>query len=581
MKDFKCYARSSSMIGWLRDLLALTAVLGIPFLQYLGKLPLIDPDEGRYAEIPREMLERGDLITPTLNYVKYFEKPPLLYWLNAASLKIFGQTEFAARLPSALCGLATLLATYLIARKLYDRRTALFSAIILGTSAGFVLQSRIILTDMLLTFCLTSALGAFIIAAQREGRRSSPLTWYLFYLFCALAVLAKGLIGIVFPGGIIFVYLLLTGNWRVINRMRLTTGLLLFLGVTVPWFVAVSLQNPEFARFFFIHEHFERFTSKVHGRYQPIWFFLPVLLGTMLPWSFFIPGALVRAWRNRRHEDSQAGLYLLIWIALIFLFFSKSSSKLVPYILPIFPPLAILIGHRFSCLMEGGGRELKAAAIMLGTTLTILGLAGLGYAHLSLVTSQLSELIPQLAAPLHRFATHAPKLSSAACTSVGLLFLFQGIGVVATTGRNPARMLAVLCICSFLLEILIPRMIMGSIAQTESPRDLALKAYSLAGPDTRIVTFGPMQAVSWYTGKRVMVTGKIDELEFGSKQGDQSAWFPDRQTLLKLWNSEQHVLIFLRKNEFDDLLPGLTNAPRLQGESGRNLLISNRSTPLK
>src|SRR6185369_411982 len=117
-------------------------------------------------------------------------------------------------------------------------------------------------------------------------------------------------------------------------------GLLLFLAVTIPWFVAVSLRNPEFARFFFIHEHFERFTSTVHGRYQPIWFFLPVLLGTMLPWSFFIPGALVQTWRNRRHEEFQAGLYLLIWIAVIFLFFSKSSSKLVPYILAIYPHLA-------------------------------------------------------------------------------------------------------------------------------------------------------------------------------------------------------------------------------------------------
>ena len=575
MKDLKAYARSD-MHGWLRDLLSLAFILGIPFLQFLGRLPLIDPDEGRYAEIPREMLERGDLITPTLNYVKYFEKPPLLYWLNAASIWIFGQNEFAARLPSALCGLATVLATYLIARKLYDRRTALISAIILGTSAGFVLQSRIILTDMLLTFCLTAALGAFIVAAQHERRRGGALPWYLFYLFCALAVLAKGLIGIVFPGGIIFIYLLLTGKWRIVKRMRLVTGLLLFLTVVAPWFVAVSLRNPEFARFFFIHEHFERFTSTVHGRYQPVWFFLPVLLGTMLPWSFFIPGALVRAWRNRRHEEFQVGLYLLIWIAVIFLFFSKYSSKLVPYILPIFPPLAMLIAQRINSLMEGRGRELKLAAIMLGTTLTILGVAGLGYARLAEAAALLTGIMPQLADQLRQFVSHAPQLSTTACISIGLLFLLQGVGILAATNRNPARMLTVICICSFLLEILIPRLIMGSIAQAESPRDLTLKARSLVRPDTRIVTFGPMQAVNWYSGRRVMVTGKLDELEFGSKQGDQSAWFPDQQALLKLWNSDNHVLVFLRKSELNDLLPGLSTAPVVQGESGRNLLISNR-----
>ena len=153
MRDHKFIVGSASG-GWLRDLLILAVILGIPFFQYLGGLPLIDPDEGRYAEIPREMLQSGDLVTPTLNYVKYFEKPPLLYWINSASLKIFGQNEFAARFPSALCGLLTVLATYIIARHLYGRRAALISALVLGTSAGFVLQSRMILTDMLLTFCL-------------------------------------------------------------------------------------------------------------------------------------------------------------------------------------------------------------------------------------------------------------------------------------------------------------------------------------------------------------------------------------------------------------------------------------------
>ena len=575
MKDFKSYARRGGN-GWLRDLLSLAVIFCIPFLQYLGQLPLIDPDEGRYAEIPREMLERGDLITPTLNYVKYLEKPPLLYWLNAASIKIFGTSEFAARLPSALCGLATVLATYLIARKLYDRRTALISAIILGTSAGFVLQSRIILTDMLLTFCLTTALGAFIVAAQQERRRGSVLPWYLFYLFCALAVLTKGLIGIVFPAGIIFLYLLLSRRWKLLAEMRLGTGLLLFLAVTVPWFVAVSLRNPEFINFFFIHEHFERFTSTVHGRYQPVWFFLPVLLGTMLPWSFFIPGSLSRAWRERHHENGSTGLYLLIWIIVIFLFFSKSSSKLVPYILPIFPPLAILIAHRICGLMEGRGRELKTTAVLLGTTLIILGAAGLGYSRLPQAAAQLTDIVPRLAAPLHQFVTHAPQLSTAACMSIGLLFLLQGFGILASIDRRPVRMLAIICVCSFMLEILVPRLIMDTIAQSESPRQLALKARSLAGPDTRIVTFGPMQAVSWYTGRRVMVTGKTDELEFGRRQGDQSAWFPDQQTLLKLWNSDSHVLIFLRKKELDELLPGLLTTPIIQGRSGNNLLISNR-----
>ena len=577
MRDFKEYGHNSGNgSGWGRDLLFLLLILGIPFLQFLGGLPLIDPDEGRYAEIPREMLERGDWITPTLNYVKYFEKPPLLYWANAISLKLFGLNEFAARLPSALAGLMTVLATYLVALRLYGRRTALLAAAILGTSAGFVLQSRIILTDMLLTFWLTAALGSFIVAAQRETRREPSRLWHLFYFSCAMAVLTKGLIGMVFPGGIAFFYLLCTGRWRLLGRMRLASGLALFLAVTVPWFVAVSLRNPEFARFFFIHEHFERFTSKVHGRYQPFWFFVPVLAATMLPWSFFIPGAIGKALRERRHEGGTAGLFLLIWTFLIFLFFSKSSSKLIPYILPIFPPLAILVAHRLRGILEGRGRSAGTALVLLGGIQLVLGAAALGYARLPQVAALLGGKMPSLAAPLERFVSTAPPITTAACLTVGLLFLLQGVTVLTTSRRKPVIVLAVLIIGSFLLEIVVPRMIMGGIAASESPRELALKAKSAATADTALVTFGPMQAVSWYLSKRVLVTDKPDELEFGSKQGDQSAWFLDRQALLRLWQGDKHLLVFLKKRELDSLQPDLVPAPRTIAVSGRRLLISNR-----
>jgi hypothetical protein len=574
MRDFKVYAKSSHDF-WLRDMLFIVLVLGIPFLQFLGALPLIDPDEGRYAEIPREMLERWDFITPTLNYVHYFEKPPLLYWLNAASMKVFGLNEFAARLPSALCGAATVLTTYIIARHLYDRRTALISALILGTSAGFVLQSRIILTDMLLTFCLTAALGSFIVAASQEKHRDSSLPWYLFYLFSALAVLAKGLIGIVFPAGIIFFYLLLGHEWKVLKRVHLFRGMLLFLAVAAPWFVAVSIQNPEFARFFFIHEHFERFTSNVHGRSQPIWFFIPVLAGTMLPWSFFIPGALGRAWRNRRHEGLP-GLFLLIWSVLIFLFFSKSGSKLVPYLLPIFPPLSIMIANRFCALLEGRGREIKLATLLLGFVLLLLGCAAIGYSNLQQASDTITALIPSLTAPLKQFISHSPAISITAGLTIGALFLLQGTALLVSAGRNPVRILTVLCLASFLLEILVPHLIMGSIAQTESPRDLALKVRELARPDSRIITSGPMQAISWYTGRRVLVTGDPDELAFGSKQGDQSAWFPNQEALLRMWSGQEHVLLILKKREFEGISQQLKPHARIVLESGRRVLISNR-----
>ena len=244
--------------------------------------------------------------------------------------------------------------------------------------------------------------------------------------------------------------------------------------------------------------------------------------------------------------------------------------------LPIFPPLAILVASRFNMAFEGRGREIKLAVILLSGTLIILGSAAIGYSWLPQASDIITTLFPSLTAPLKQFVTHAPTVSTAAGAVIGLLFLLQGILLLGPARRNPARILAVLCICSFLLEILVPPLIMGSIARTESPRELALKARSLVAPDTLIVTSGPMQAVSWYTGRRVLVTGKPDELEFGSKQGDQSAWFPDREALLKLWGGESHILFILKKGELDGLLPLLRPHVKIVQDSGRLVLISNR-----
>src|SRR5208337_3006919 len=184
-----------------KDLSILLLVFGVAFFQFLGRIPLVDPDEGRYAEIPREMLERGDFITPMLNYVKFFDKPPLHYWLSALSFTVFGQNEFAARFTGAAMGLLTVLLTYHVGRRLFGRREGLLAALILGTSTGFLVQARINFTDMTLTCTLSAALAFFILAA-REGEARKGLYYHLLYLFTALAVLAKGLIGIVFPGAV-------------------------------------------------------------------------------------------------------------------------------------------------------------------------------------------------------------------------------------------------------------------------------------------------------------------------------------------------------------------------------------------
>ena len=537
-----------------KDLLFLLFLFGISFFQFLGRIPLIDPDEGRYAEIPREMLERGDFITPFLNYVHYFEKPPLHYWLNAVSMSLFGQNEFAARFPGALMGLLTLLLTYHLGRKLFDRRVGLLAALILGASAGFLVQARLNITDMTLT-CTLSASLAFFILAVHEAEKRKRLYYHLFYICAALAVLAKGLIGIVFPIVIIFSYLLITRRWGLLKEMRLATGVPLFLLIAAPWFIAVSLRNPEFARFFFIHEHFERFTTKVHGRYEPPWFFIPILAATMFPWSFFIPTSVRGIWQDRQSADGDVRLYLLIWTLLIFLFFSISDSKLIPYILPVFPPLALLMGRAFAKAFDGDFRPLKVTGRLLGVGLVIAG-AGL-------------SIYPYLA--------RQPEIGKTAGIVIGILLLGEGIaGLINSHRQDALNLFAGLCIFSYIIGIIGPPFIMTGIAEKKSLRQLGLIVREQARPDDVVASFGLQQGLSFYAKRRVVVVGDRNELDFGSRQGDQSAWFIDSNRFVSLWNSQVTVFATLRETELAPILGMLRTPVRTVGRQGKRILITNR-----
>jgi 4-amino-4-deoxy-L-arabinose transferase-like glycosyltransferase len=536
-----------------KDLSILLLVFGVAFFQFLGRIPLIDPDEGRYAEIPREMLERGDFITPMLNYVKFFDKPPLHYWLSALSMTIFGQNEFAARFTGAAMGLLTVLLVYHVGRRLFGRREGLLAALILGTSTGFLVQARYNITDMTLTCTLSAALAFFILAAQ-EGESRKGLYYHLFYLFAGLAMLAKGLIGIVFPGAIIFFYLLFTRRWRLLKEMRLATGIPLFLLVCAPWFILVSLRNPEFARYFFIHEHFERFTTTVHNRKQGFWFYIPVLIGTMLPWSFFIPSAFRGVWRERMATNGNARLYLVIWAAFIFLFFSKSSSQLVPYILPVFPPLAILLGFAFARFSDVFARPLKIEGYAIAGFLTILGAAAICYPH---------------------FAPR-PELSAGGGALIGGILLCTGATAFRNTFRGtPLLLFAGLLVCSYILAIAAPPIVLAAVAEKKSARELALIIKEKAGKDAVIATFGPQQGLTFYTRRRVVMLGMSAEFEFGSRQGDQSAWFPDLQRFAGVWNSATQVFAILPENTLP-YMQGIMHSPRIIARKGEKLLITNQ-----
>ena len=559
---------------WMRDCILILLLFGALFLGGLGSAPLIDPDEGRYAEIPREMLERNDFVTPTLNYVKYFEKPPLLYWLNAGSMRLLGQNEFAARLPSALAGILIILATYGTGRMLFNRRTGVLGAMILGSSVGFLMQGRIILTDMVLTGCLTTALFCFLLAI-RPGTKTKLLFFYLFFIFCGLSVLTKGLIGMVLPAGIIFWFLLVGKRWHLLREIPWFSGLLIFFLVTSPWFVLVSLSNPEFPHFFFIHEHFQRYTSTIHHRNQPFWFFLPILLLVMLPWSFFFPASLVNAWKDRFKYDG-ATLFLLIWPLVIIFFFSLSSSKLIPYILPTMPPLALLIAQRCSngwlqrlSPLHAGTLVLALLLISAGTALVLLPLLP----TLKPFFLNSGQLARQLADLLYG---PKPVLTVPVMTSTGLALAVPGlILLLLRQARSTLLLVTFLCTFGILLELILPAMFTRYAAPRLSPRMLALAVRTYATPQTSLAQMGPQQGMNFYTGKRLITVGDADELSFGSRQGDQSSWFMSKEQFSQFWQSDHHIMIVLKRHETDQLT-SLSTPSRILSDNGSLVLLSNR-----
>lgn len=571
------YEHLNQPVGhWLRDSTVLLFLFGFLFLTGLGSAPLIDPDEGRYAEIPREMLVRGDFVTPTLNYVKYFEKPPLLYWVNAGSMAIFGQNEFAARLPSALSGLFTVLLTYLAGRRLFNRRTALTGTLILGSCAAFLFQSRIILTDMLLTFCLSAALFSFLLAVRSSERHRTNL-YRLFFICCGLAVLTKGLIGIVLPGGIIFWYLLLGRRWHILKEIPWFSGLLLFVLVTVPWFILVSQANPEFPHFFFIREHFQRYTSTIHKRSQPFWFFLPILLLTMLPWSFFLPGSLGKAWQQR-HSDRGTTLFLLLWPLVIILFFSLSSSKLIPYILPTFAPLSLLVAHRLMAHWHTRRPDYTAAQATLALILLLVGVALAILPLLSWLPPILHasgqtgrDLAAMLTGPAPVLTLRQTLLPGSLLVIFGLLLLWS----IRT--RSSLLLIGLLCCFGILLDLLLPWAFAHYGAERLSSRSLAKAVIQHAGPDTLLAQSGPRQGMNFYTGKRLITVGDADELSFGSSQGNQSGWFLSQEQFMEFWRSNCQVMIVIPRHEASRYDAAQSRpSPRILADNGALLLLSNR-----
>lgn len=323
---------------------------------------LFDPDEPRYAEIPREMIATGDYITPRLNGSDYFEKPPLLYWMNAASMSVFGETPYAARLPVRLTTLATAL-LLLVALASVSTAAGLWTAIVFLSAPLTFALSRVNLTDNVLTFFLTlTFLSLRDFVRREEDQKLTLLSEIGIGVGLAGSILSKGLVGIVFPAGVLVAWSVLTDRKRVLYKVLFSSAPLICIALTLPWFAAMETRHPGFNKFFFVREHVERFMTSSANRPGPAYYFIFAFLAGFLPWIVpFYRSAKKLVTRNLfALKQNQDDLFFGLWFLTIVAFFSLSKSKLIPYILPAIPAAAALAGKY---LAKGNGLTFRKGLV--------------------------------------------------------------------------------------------------------------------------------------------------------------------------------------------------------------------------
>jgi 4-amino-4-deoxy-L-arabinose transferase-like glycosyltransferase len=553
---------------WRRETVGaiiVVAVVAILCFFHLGAYGLWEPDEARYAEIAREMLVLHDLVVPHLNYVPYIEKPPLLYWLTALAMRAFGVNEFAARFVNASAACAGVAAVYLVARREIDSRHAFWSAIILSTSAVYALMAQVLTTDMLLTATITVALFAFFL----HWREGSGWCWVM-YVALALAVLTKGPIGLAIPLVAGIVFLTAERDWRgALRRFHVVPGLCLTAATVAPWFVAIAIRQPDFLDFYLVGEHLRRFFQSSYSHGQPIYYYVPVIIAGTLPWSLLVPFA---PWRSLTRDPVRR--FCLISAATIFVLFSCASAKLIPYILPAIPPLAIVIA---SGLLGFSDREqdfARAAAKRsdprrLAISGPILGLLGVGVMLAGFFAN--------------RFTSPNPMLVRSALDFAGAIMLGAGVVCFAAFWRRDlaAGFATVAAMAGAILIVASYGRIMAEPARSyaQLAREIAERA-----PDARLVCYPRyIQSLPFYARRRVILIGAKTELAYGAAHEADAPhfFFTRRADLLRLWNEPIPTVLIVDRAAFAPLASSLGPCTVVAEDAKKIAVIRESSSAAK
>jgi 4-amino-4-deoxy-L-arabinose transferase-like glycosyltransferase len=548
--------------------LAIYAVLAaILYLPGLGRPALWEPDEGRYAEIAREMVLSRDYVTPRDDFELYFEKPPLVYWAEAAAIGIFGVNEFAVRLPAALFSVGQVVVTAALAEVMFGATAGFFAALVLALSPLFFGFARFATLDPALAFFLTGALAAFYLAARENSfSETSARRWMLMSAaMLALGTLAKGPIALLLGGAIALTWLAIERRLREIVRMPLVGCGLIYAAIVLPWFILMEARNPGFLRFFFIHEHLERYvTSSEHG-WGP-WFFIPIVLGGLWPWIFFVP----LGWSAMRAGDTlpntapaasrrSAANFLAIWFLVVFVFFSIPRSKLGSYILPALPPLAIVAGYglaRLRALTDASRRRLFA----------LIAIANL-----------------VLASAVFIFVELARRPINAALGSDAVLIaavLAAGAAVMYALGRNASRVPHAVSALALAMLATVPlsARIREDASSISTYRNLARTVQPYLAGNCALASYRHyVQSLPFYTRSRetrVEYWGELSEVS-PPRSAKSPFLIGSDARLRQIWSSGSCMVLIANDRDLKALDDSLKPAPVVIGCEGKKFALYN------
>ncbi len=505
-------------------------VAGFIWFLLLGYRDLIEPDEGRYAEIAREMLNSGNWITPRLNGYKYFEKPPLQYWGSAISMALLGETNAAARVWCSGLGFIGALWVGFVGNRLYGRSAGYFAFLFLISTVLYVGLGHANSLDMGVSVLLAIAIGALTLAQSVRDLPTQERNWMLLaWAALAGATLSKGLIGLVLPGGAVVLYSLWQRDWALWRHLHIGKGLLLYLLIAAPWFVAISQANPEFLHFFFIHEHFERYTSDVHGRTKSNWYFFAVFAIGAIPWLFSSLNGLIKPSFSWRAEAGKFEASRLLWVyaVFVFFFFSISHSKLPGYILPMFPALALLVGEnmvkRKYFIADG------IVAIVLAIIAFILFIWKVDEIKIS---------------KIGRLASHLMLFRPWIMATTALIGIAGVFALLLRQHKNLA--ISVFALCT-LLGVQMLSWGYQSISELRSSRVMVEAIQSYIGDNglNGVAIYDVNrydQSLPYYLGRTINLVGYTGELEFGINQEPQK-WLNEADFTLLWLNSAQAISV--------------------------------------